>query len=429
MQHSIWRPLSALSLLLFSLSFVPGCSEPTAPLTPPPPEGTAIFQGSFGGAEFVLQRLDQTGPDGSFVQIELVGKNLAVDDTGDGVTIDVAVRNLADRRGARVNLYPQLVVWLENLRPSEVRVTNADFVLPDSLAVLPILPGDSVWGFDYSDELGDDGVLSPGETSGYRSWHFLDPGLVSFSFRANLQFGLQPNRPTVGGVVFTDLNRNGIFDGAEEGTQLGSVQLDRPDGGRQMVDVGLDGSWSLPAKEAGLYTVTYHPPPFATPLPFCLTTPNPLRVLLAPAPEGGARSYDQANFGIDPAPCVSSAFPPVILRDRRPADVPRDPYQLLEVQLQDRHLLRLRIGFSGCSGDHPIRLFAGGQFAETSPEQTWALLSHDSRGELCLAYFEEERVFDLSPLIQRHLDQYGSRGPFDLVLEDFSGAQHRIRVP
>jgi hypothetical protein len=439
MTNSNQRPVTlvvAFTLVLTLGLLGGGCSDSTAPSADPPAEGTVIFDGSYEGSEFVLQRLNETTPDGRFVSIDLVGRGLQLDDTGEGVSIEVAVRNSADRRGTKLNLYPRVLVSLQDFRPPEVFVTNADFILGgcelcDSLATGDILPSRQIWIFDYSDQLGDDGFLSPGETSGFRRWVFRDPSRGSFSFQAHVEFGLEPARPSVSGVVFTDLDRNGEFNGVEEGMQFGTVEMLRPDGSRAMVEVGREGVWSMPVREPGLYTVTFHPPPTLGFAPICLTTPNPLSVLLPPAPDGSAQSFEDANFGIDPEPCFRPVFPLIELADRRPdpSVVPQDFYRLLDIGLSGDHLLRMRVGYSGCNGGHALRLFAGRNFAESLPAQTWALLAHDSEGQLCDAYFEEDLVFDLTPLRRSHEEQYGSPGPFDLVFEDFAGQRHTVRIP
>lgn len=416
-----------LRIFLFLVLLVPGlsaCSDSTEPQTPPPDEGDVPFAGAFEGEEFILERITTQPTDGPLVEVALVGSNLRVDPQEQEVRVDVALRNLSPRP-----FYPRVLVTLRDFSPEEVKPLNADAVLHSVDGEDPP-PSLTLWIYDYSEMLGGDGRLEPQETSEAKTWVLHDPGLGPFSFSARVSFSLEPARPTISGVVFEDRDRDGELDEGEPGVQPGSVQIFRPDGSTEMTAVGPEGAWSLPVKDPGLHELRFWPPPLGkTPLPICLTTPNPLTVLLLAAPDGRPQSYDQAHFGIDPEPCVPQA-PPVLLRESRPdtSDVALDPYRLLAIGLRDNRYLRLSVGFSGCSPDHPLQLYAGSLFSDVAPAQTWALLSHDGRGELCDAWFTRTVVFDLEPLRQRHLDLYGSPGPFRLLFEDYEGTVHRVFV-
>jgi hypothetical protein len=106
---------------------------------------------------------------------------------------------------------------------------------------------------------------------------------------------------------------------------------------------------------------------------------------------------------------------PIEFSEKPPLEIPSDHFALLEVGLRGQ-VLHARVGFSGCSPDHPFRLVMSGGFQESNPVSAQIVLSHDARGEMCDAYFEEVRGFDLGPLVARYREHYGRVDPIRLVL-------------
>ncbi len=157
----------------------------------------------------------------------------------------------------------------------------------------------------------------------------------------------------------------------------------------------------------------------------CVTTPNPLEVLIPTGPGGEPLRFEHADFGVALGPCVAPRVPLLTMTDRQPEDIEQDPYALMGARL-DADILTLRVGISGCSPDHPFTLYASRHFMESNPVQTWALLAHDDRGELCDAWFERTLQFDLSPLRAEHIRAYGAPGVVLVRFRDFQGTETRF---
>ena len=403
------RTLLVSLALLSMLLLLSACGDTNEPALTP--SGDAGFQGNFdaSGGSFLLSRIDQPGvvP----LRIDLIGSNLKVDPATSTLSIDVEVVN----RG-RLPLYPQALIWVSQFNPISVSVLNPDIVPP---AVGPMDP--NFFGFDYSQLLGDDGVLAPGEHSQPHIWIFSDPEMQSFSFFARAEFA--PENPTGGisGRVFMDANRDGIPQ-PDEGPFPGSVvMVTTPSGDHLRAMPDSMGVYRVPAREAGLYELRLD---IMLDCIWCITTPNPLQVILSTTPDGSPRSFDHADFGAVLGPCSPPPIPQVVMFGGAPGDLqPQDWYRLLDSRLMGTEL-RLHVGFSGCSPDHPFQLFAGLPAPDPGlPEipQTWLRLTHDSHGELCEAWFERDLVYDLQPI----LDAFGmgpdGSGMIHLTLEDPTG--------
>jgi len=414
MSSPLWttRRLFALGVALLALVSA-GCSENTEPGFTTADQGGALIAGDLdpGQGTFVLQQIDQTVPDRAPIRVELVGSNLRVDAVAEVVSLDVAVRNAGEQP-----LYAPAMIWLYAVRPDGVTVLNADVVpgLPDTSGTLPPPPPPAQYGFDYTQLLGGDPVLSPGEMSDGRTWRFHVPGLTGFAFGARAEFGLVPNLPVIAGRCFLDGNLDGLFQPEELPIPHGLIAATGPDGFAMSVKPDHEGRFALPVQEAGLYTLQYWPfsrspadsadkreddgddgdaedreaPVF--------TTPNPLTVLLTPGPDGRPSGFLDANFGVFVA-AEEETLPPV-LHTTAPFDsLPGDPYTLGETGVTGI-LMNLSVGFSGCQAEHPLALWWQ-QGPEASPVPVAHLiLTHDGLGEMCDAYFTRELKFDLRPI-------------------------------
>jgi hypothetical protein len=407
--------------LLFSLapfalvaSLLAGCSDSTT--TPPaaPEDDGAMFDATVDPSQsaFVLQRVEQSDPGVPRVRVDLIGTNLTVDPDEETVSIDVAIRNISDEP-----LAGPIIVWLGRFRPDSVVPLNSDF--DDAMIVLP---ADFPFGYMYSEELGDDAVLDPEETSGTRTWIFSDPNLLPFTFAARVEVSPPPARPHIGGVVFLDLNRNGALDRGEPRIGAGEITMTRPDGGVAVTHPDPSGRYVFRVEEPGLYSLFYEGGLGA---PFnCTTTPNPLRVILVTGPNGELKSVDDAHFGIDPVPC-DGEIPRAVMTDVPLDSIGQDPYRLLEIRLREDTLV-LRVGYSGCQPDHPFTLYVSSRFMESLPVQTVAVLAHDDLGEYCDAYFERTLMFDLAPLREAYIEAYGEPGEVIVRFRDFGGQEHEV---
>jgi hypothetical protein len=326
------------------------------------------------------------------------------------VSLDVAIRNASDRR-----LFPSALVLLRDFNPEAVTVLNADAVDSTLVGTDPVIG--LAYIFDYSDLLGDDRVLTPGETSGPKRWIFHDPGLVAFSFSADALFGLGDAPAHIAGSAFWDANENGEFDRDEEPARTGVVQIENPRGAIALARIDATGHYEVPVRVAGLFRATFWIPLRNAPL--CFTTPHPLEILLPPGPRGWPVSFDEADFGLRLRPCPGPE-PRVVITHLRPDQIEQDPYELLEAEL-DGDLLILRVAFSGCSPDHPFMLYISGDFMESEPVRTWALLAHDDLGEFCRAYWTRTLRFNLNPLREEYVASYGAPGLVVLQFRDFNG--------
>ena len=381
-------------------------------------DGSRDFQGSIdpSAGTFVLESIDSTTVDGVRIRVDLIGSNLEVDPESSVVALDVRVRN-----SGNVALYAPGEIVVHHLSPPTVSVMNADRTV--CLRASSSLPGGCWYGFDYSGLLGDDGILSPEETSGAKRWRFNDPELVGFSFGAEAKFGLGPDRPRIEGTVFADVNTNGHFDSGEQGSGGGHILVNGPETDSLVVQVPPDGHFAFPIAHAGLYTLLAVPPP--TFAPVHATTPNPLQVLL---PEG--ESYLHADFGFaNDMPPPPGDVVPVGFWDGPPDSLPHDPYGLKDVHLEGTVLV-IRVGFSGCSPDQPFMLFMMGSFMERDcypdfcPPIALVALAHDSRGEMCEAYWERTLRYDLNPILDRFVRTYGHGGQVVVHFVDFEGHAH-----
>jgi hypothetical protein len=391
-----------------------GCSSETGPTSP---DGGSMGDGTIDPSDsaFLVTLEDHTDPNRP-IRVDLVGENLAIDVDEETISVDVSVVN----RGADPLVAPVLV-RIGAFRPATVTLLNPDVVEipgPRPPSGPPPLP----YGFDYSDHLGDDGVLDTGEASGPKTWVFHDPGLGAFSFAARVDSGTEPTlRPYVGGVVYHDANRNGRRD-RDEGPGMGAVEVAGPNGTGGIGFVGSSGRWFVPVEVPGLHRVRYFDPTDG-PQEWIATTPNPIEVVLPPDPKGDPLSFGDADFGVALRRFGSDPVP-VVMTERRPDEIAQDPYRLIEVALRG-DVLVLHVQYSGgCRPDHPLVLYASGDFRESNPVQTWMLLAHDDLGDPCEAIIDRNVVFDLDPVRQSYVDAYGEPGVVILHFLDFMGNRH-----
>lgn len=389
-----------LALLLGLVSLLAaGCSQSTEPTLGGTGDGAGDFTGRLDPASgsFVLKSLDVPVTDGTPVRVDLIGRFLRIGEPGQ-IAVAVQVRN-ADRR----SLYAPAEIVVNHFNPPSVSIVpqSADWItcLRDSSAdTTRVPPGGCSYGFVYTDLLGDDGVLSPGEVSGEKIWIFYDPDGVAFSFAAHARFGLAPDRARISGMFFSDANRNGVRDGDEGPFGGGSVYVTGPGFQDRYIQVGPDATYTVYVSEPGIYTLRAAPPPTFGIVPVTFTTPNPLEILIANAADGGLQSFLHADFGL--ANAVPPPTAPPILFAPAADSLSLDSYSLVRAAL-DGHVMKLRVGFSGCGPDQPFQLFMVGGLMESNPLQARILLAHDDLGQLCDAYFEKDLAFDLSPILQK----------------------------
>jgi hypothetical protein len=418
------RPTRLAILFLLGVLVLNGCSESTSPTTTAddPTDGGQEFEGTIDPTDgsFVLKAIEAPVPDAAPVRLELIGSDLRVDQNGEIVALKVAIRNVDTRP-----VYPRIEVIAIRLMPGSVIILESDWTNCPPYTRGPIPEGGCFYGFDYSRTIGDDGVLEPGETSEPRTWTFHVPGLEPFSFGAIARVSLVPDRPRIAGLFFWDKNENGRHDADEPPFPGGGVKVRGPDQEERDVPVGAEGRYAVPIEKTGLYTLTAYPPPTMGLVPVRFTTPNPLEVVIPPDPDGKPQSFLHADFGLVNA--IGAVCPPVGIVNAPRDSILFDPYNLIEIGLEDR-FLHLHVGFSGCGPEHPFQLLMVGGIMESMPPQVRLKLAHDDRDELCDAYWQRRLCYDLEPIRELIRRSGGSPGSVILNFEDWRGEVHRFEM-
>jgi hypothetical protein len=402
---------SSLLVALLLAAFLVGCTDATEPDQAEPEDAYGDFEGLVdpSGGAVTLKQIQGVSVSGVPVRIDLIGRFVRDGSPGD-LALAVAIRN-ADER----TLYPPAELSLSRFRPSSVAPVpeNPDWVMCPSDSGGPGISFDCQYGYDYSELIGSRQGLAPGDTSMERLMAFQNPGGTSFSFNVHARFGLEQDRPRISGLFFGDANRNGYLDPDEGPFGGGNVRVVGPGITDQLVAVGADGRYVVRAREPGLYSLWAYPPPTFAPVE--PTTSNPLEVVLVPGPDGTTQSFLHADFGW----ANTMMYPPVRFAEETDS-LSMDPYALMGADLIE-NTLQMRVGFSGCSPDHPFALYMVGGFMESFPVRARLVLEHDDRGELCDAYWERDLVFDLTPILAEHFRQYQQPGMVIVLLESPSG--------
>lgn len=411
--------LTVAAAVLLGLGLA-GCSDSTdIPASDPVGSGGALVTGGVdpGAGSFVLQTLTIAPDRLTRIPIQLIGNNLVVTGDSNQVALDVAIRNLWSGP-----LYSPALVAIYDFAPGGVLPVNADGVIvpmgPDGSPI-----GEDQYYYNYSDQMGDDGMLAAGETSEARTWIFDDPALVSFSFGARAEFGLEPDRPRIGGVCFWDRNANGIRDPEDGPMPAGLVFLTTPGGETTRTYCDDQGTYSFPVHQSSLYTLTFDPL-IDTLIPIFFTTPYPLQVLLTPGPDGLPNSYLEAHFGM--ANQMTPRPEPVQFTDLPADSLQQVHWNFIDAEVLPDITLRMRVGLSGCQPVQPASLYMSGGFMESEPVQANIVFVNESQ-EVCGAYWETSYDFDLAPLYRQYLDAYGP-GVVVLNLRDFQGLIHPLEL-
>ncbi|MDX1741676.1 MAG: hypothetical protein R3178_10295, partial [Rhodothermales bacterium] len=302
--------------------------------------------------------------------------------------------------------------------------SNADWTTcpGDTVQTVITFPSNSVclYGYSYAGLLGDDRVLSPGELSGEKLMVFVDPESVSFAFKVQARFGLNPTRPRIEGLFYSDTNTNGRHDEGEPPFGGGWVHATGPGLTDRIVAVDGNGRYVIPVREAGLFSLWAMPPPTFAPVE--PTTSNPLEVVLLRNSDGEVQSFLHADFGWTNSPLL----PPVRFVDTADS-LELDQYSLLTIAGGAQNLY-LRVGISGCSPDHPLQLYMVGGLMESFPPQARLLLSHDDRDEMCDAYFERDLNFDLWPILHLTMGPDGTMTPVIIHFESWDGQVYTFEL-
>jgi hypothetical protein len=191
------------------------------------------------------------------------------------------------------DLYPPIHFVITKIVPNSVSVLNPDGYVRDRLPF-----------FDFSEKLGDDGVLTPGERTARVNVRFGWPEPAAFSIGFTLSIGQPPLEGVIAGIVFKDLNRNGIYDGeSEPGVPNIAVALRAASGDTRLgrvVHTDRLGRYGFRGLHAGVYEVAA-----MGLLGMSFTSPNPILVTLVELPDGTVSSFTDADFGTTPL------YPPI----------------------------------------------------------------------------------------------------------------------
>jgi hypothetical protein len=290
--------LAAGVLLFATLFFVFSCSDnPTGTGAPPPMEGSGTVDLGAGG-KFLLSTVDM-GPDFQGV-VEVWAYDLTVE-SDSVVAFDLVIVN-----GTSGDIPPPLDFVITRIVPNTVTCLNPDGYMRDRLPY-----------FDFSDDLGEDGLLTPGEATAPVHARFLCPEPMAFSIGFRLSIGDVIQRGVIGGIVFEDLNQDGIYDDVERGIPGVPIGLRAMSGDSTgtvieiVVHTDNLGRYAFRGLSSGVYKVTALLGAEAH-----FTTPNPLLVALVTLPDGTVSSFLKAHFGVvtvvpPPPPPVVWAFGPL----------------------------------------------------------------------------------------------------------------------
>lgn len=271
--HRIRTPFSTTLLLLSGLLLVvAGCSDdsPTAPTASPDPTAfRADASIDLDGSDFEIRTEDPaTGR-----RFLISGSNLRRDEGA--LAVDVVVTN----EGSEALRLPATFT-LVSLMPDTVRVLGAD-------------NGETGAGaaFDLHFTERDTG-WQPGESSQPLTLRFDVAEGVSLGFVVRIDVEMSATGGAIGGMVFEDLDADGVLDPEETGIGGVRIRLVDSDGETRAVGTAPDGMYRFDGLEAGLYTVQKAPQQGLAP-----TTPAEQQVLLVDDGEGGVSDYLMANFG------------------------------------------------------------------------------------------------------------------------------------
>jgi hypothetical protein len=292
------RLLLPLSIVALAVIFVlGGCGDSTSPEQNEQNNSTGLVRGEIDPASTGFEVVTETAGDPDFPipgPYIIRGKNVHYVDSLQVLSVDFTVEH---RYRCRCEFLEPVSLTFINLLPPGVTVENPDNDVNG--------PGAAIV-FEFEN---DDGVWSPFEESLPRTVHFgVDPG-VSIGFVARIDFGQDDRFGSIGGVVFHDVNENGIIDPDESG--VGGVEilmhsLDGPETAQPEIAwrtvTDREGGYRFDGLDAGHYKVSTPLRPGLRP-----TTPLSMDVILVER-DGRVEDFLMANFGV----VVTDPQPPLI---------------------------------------------------------------------------------------------------------------------
>jgi len=291
------RPALLTAGLLFSLiALISSCSDdPTSPASRSPMEGAGNIDPG-AGDEFLLSTVD-LGP-GFGGSVEVWAYDLTVE-SDTAIAFDLVIVN-----GTMGDLPPPLHFVITSIVPNTVTCLNPDGFYRDRKPY-----------FDFSDDMGEDGLLTPGEATGRVHVRFGCPAPMAFSIGFHLVLAEIPRDGVIAGVVFKDLDEDGVYDDGERGIPGVPVELTIALGDSNQTRLGIvgqtdrEGRYEFADLPAGVYRITALLDPWVR-----FTTSNPLLVTLVGLPDGTVSSFLDAHFGVAgiiPPPPPYAVFGPL----------------------------------------------------------------------------------------------------------------------
>ena len=267
----------------------------------PGDDGAFVSSGDIdplGDADFLLSTVDLGHDFRGALEVWVFDLTVEGDSS---VSFDIAIANKTDR-----DVYPPIHFVITKLIPNTITVLNPDGFTDGRLPF-----------FDFSDDIGDDGVLAAGETTGRVKVRFGWPHPMPFAIGFRLYIGQKPIEGVIGGVVFKDRDQDGHFD-PEHDTGIAGIPIElRPTGGEptrpRVIDTNRDGRYGFEGLPAGVYKVTIVPLPGMK-----LTTPPELLVTLIELADGTVSSFFDANFGATPLVPFERVFGPILVGPASP---------------------------------------------------------------------------------------------------------------
>jgi hypothetical protein len=276
--------------LLGLVLLLPSCGDSPTDTFEPGASGAVGIVDPDGGTDFLLGAVT-AGPTRG--RVEVWASNLTVEP--ETVSFDAVLRN-----ASRTDIAGPLHFVITEIRPDVVEASNPDLVGPDG----PV--------YDFSDDVGEDGILSAGEASAPVTMAFSWPEPMAFSVGFRVQVGDSVADGFVSGTVFNDRNRNGEYEpNVEPG--IPGIVVDLIPSAREILyrtRTNRVGAYHFEALTPDVYTVRAHPGPGMQ-----STTPNPLIVTLVRLPDGTVTGLQGVNFGFSveepPPPVPMPLFGPV----------------------------------------------------------------------------------------------------------------------
>lgn len=266
----------ALGLFLFIGA---GCDDSQRPSPEPTPGGH--YDGAYDAAGGTLELQLET-PTGSVSPFQLLAGDILWAPGSGILSANVAIRN-----AGTVAMRGPDGVAVSDFLPQHVAPLNAD------CAQIPNAPPMCV--FDHRGSYGEDGILNPGETSQPVLWSFQDTPGVSFAFRAQLVPELPQRGGLIAGVVYHDLNRNGVRNSGEPGLAGFTVNLlvsNNSDPVELIQRTDAQGRYSFRVSRPGVYPL--RKPPARG---WEATTPDEMHVFVVEGPDGVLSDFTQGDFG------------------------------------------------------------------------------------------------------------------------------------